>query len=30
MIFLLPAIILVIWAQARVRSSFNEWSQVGT
>ncbi len=30
MIFLLPAIILVIWAQARVRSSFNEWSRVGT
>jgi len=29
MIFLLPAIILVIWAQARVRSSFNEWSRVG-
>jgi len=30
MIFLLPAIILVIWAQARVRSSFAEWSRVGT
>lgn len=30
MILLLPAIILVIWAQARVRSSFNEWSRVGT
>lgn len=30
MVFLIPAIILVVWAQARVRSSFNEWSQVGT
>lgn len=29
-VFLVPAIILVVWAQARVRSSFNEWSQVGT
>ena len=29
-ILLLPAIILVIWAQARVRSAFNEWSRVGT
>lgn len=29
-ILLLPAIILVIWAQARVKSAFNHWSQVGT
>lgn len=29
MIFLLPAIILVIWSQARVKSAFNRWSQVG-
>ncbi len=29
-VLLLPAIIMVIWAQARVRSSFNEWSRVGT
>ncbi|MFO7274092.1 MAG: zinc metallopeptidase [Bacillota bacterium] len=30
MIFLLPAIILVVWAQARVRMAFHEWSQVRT
>lgn len=29
-VFLIPAIILVIWAQARVRTSFAEWSRVGT
>ncbi|HLN61250.1 MAG TPA: zinc metallopeptidase [Symbiobacteriaceae bacterium] len=27
-IFLIPAMILVMWAQARVRSSFDQWSQV--
>ncbi len=29
-IFLIPAMLLVMWAQARVRGSFNEWSRVGT
>ncbi|MFZ5816721.1 MAG: zinc metallopeptidase [Bacillota bacterium] len=29
-IILLPAIIMVFWAQARVRSAFNEWSRVTT
>lgn len=29
-IILLPAIIMVFWAQARVRSAFNQYSQVGT
>ncbi|HEY8346919.1 MAG TPA: zinc metallopeptidase [Symbiobacteriaceae bacterium] len=29
-IFLIPAMILVFWAQARVRSAFAEWSQVRT
>jgi len=30
MIYLIPAMILVMWAQARVRGAFNEWSRVGT
>lgn len=29
-ILLIPAIILVIWAQAKVRSAFSEWSRVRT
>jgi len=29
-IFLIPAMILVFWAQARVNSAFNKWSQVRT
>lgn len=29
-ILLIPAIILVLWAQARVRSAFNQYSRVGT
>lgn len=29
-IFIVPALILVLWAQARVKSAFNEWSQVAT
>jgi Zn-dependent membrane protease YugP len=30
MILLIPAMILVFWAQGRVRKAFDEWSQVGT
>lgn len=29
-IFLIPAMILVFWAQAKVRSAYNQWSQVRT
>ena len=29
-IFLIPGLIMVFWAQIRVKSAFNEWSQRGT